>query len=67
MFSNTSLQNNLCCLNSVSLKIKDDTGNCIGFIFSCKVQLNTCTCALSVRPSVVKPEFLTVWSADEDL
>ena len=29
------------------------------FIFSCEAQLNTCTCALSVCPSVVKTEFLT--------
>ena len=33
-------------------------------IFSCEAQLNTCTCALSVRLSVrLKTEFLTVFPA----
>ena len=40
-------------------------------IFSCEAQLNTCTCAVSVcpsvRPSVVKTEFLIVWSAYDNL
>ena len=36
-------------------------------IFSCEAQLNTCTCDLSVCLSVVKTEFLIVWSAYDNL
>ena len=37
-------------------------------IFSCEAQLNTCTCAVSIRPSFrLKTEFLIVWSAYDSL
>ena len=54
----------------LNLNVIPSAGSYNGIIcpfLAAKAQLNTCTYVLSVCPSVVKTEFLSVWSAYENL